>query len=202
VAALRRHGQAPGSGAFEVRTEVPVVLHEVAVRLEQGVEVELLEPLHRRQGTDADVDGAVARREHPAVPRDRGAVLVLQRQTRFEVDIGVARGRGVGADRQAERLVGHPVGAELAGDCTLRAGGDHGEVGVDASAVRLDTGDLSVVADHGGGFGLVDDLRAGVDGGVHQGRVEAAAGPHRSVVGEATGSRPVEFAHLFAGDHP
>jgi hypothetical protein len=59
-----------------------------------------------------------------------------------------------------------------------------------------------VVADHGGGFGLVDDLCAGVDGGVHQGGVESAAGPHRAVIGEAAGGRPVEFAHLLAGDHP
>ena len=66
----------------------------------------------------------------------------------------------------------------------------------------LDAGDPSVVADHRCGFGLESDLGTRFDGRVHQCGVEAAARPHGSVVGEPVGGRPVELAHLFAGDHP
>ena len=45
--------------------------------------------------------------------------------------VGVAGGRGVGADRQPERLVGNPIGAEQPGHRTLRAGGDDGHRRVD-----------------------------------------------------------------------
>ncbi len=73
--------------------------------------------------------------------------------------------------------------------------------GLDGAAVRDDTGDPTVV-DDGCGLGLVDELGSGLGGGIHECGVEASAGPHRTVVGEAIRGRPVEFAHLLAGDHP
>ena len=73
---------------------------------------------------DADVDRAVAGREHPAVAGHRRAVPVAEGQAGLEVTVVVAGRLDVGADGQAERLVGIALGAEHPGRLALGAGGD------------------------------------------------------------------------------
>ena len=64
------HRQAPRTRLVEVRRRAPTARATMRrVLVEQRVEVELLEALHRAQRTDADVHRAVAGREHPAVAR-------------------------------------------------------------------------------------------------------------------------------------
>ncbi len=108
---------------------------------------------------------------------------------------------GVRANRQAEWFVGHAIGAEHPGDGSLGAGGDDREIGIDG-AVAGDDADHPTVLDPGNGLGLVDEVRAGLDGGVHQCGVEPTARPDGAVVRESIGGRPVELADLLAGDHP
>ncbi len=112
----------------------------------------------------------------------------------------MSRCGGVGADREPERFIGDAFGSEHPGDGTLCAGCNHGEAGVDGSAIGEHAGDAAVVDDRGR-LGLVDELSTGFLGGVHQRRVEPTAWPHRPVVREAVGGGPVELAHLLAGDH-
>ena len=63
--------------------------------------VDALEVAERRQQADADVHGAVADREDPAVAGHRLAVAVLDVERRLDPRVGVARRLPVGADGRA-----------------------------------------------------------------------------------------------------
>ena len=196
------HRQPPGAGLLEVVADLPLVTDEVAVDVAQMVEVERLETLHGAQRADPEVDGAVAGGEHPSVARDRGAVGGLHGQRRLEQAVGVAGALDVGADRQTERLVGHPIGSEQTGDRAGCTRGDHHEVGIPAFAGDLDARDAAVVVEHRHGGGVVDDLGAGGVRGLDEVGVELAARPHGAVGRKAAGAGPGQLAADLAGDHP
>ena len=128
-------------------------------------------------------------------------MFVAQRQARFQVGVGVAGGGGVGADRQPERFVGNPIGTEQPGHGPLRAGRHNGHRRVDPASVGLHADD-PVAVEHRHRLGIPHDLGTGLTGGVDQCGIESTARPHRAVVREAVGRRPVEFTDLRAGDHP
>ena len=200
VALRDAHREAPRTRPFEVGAEVPRIADEGAVAVLQPVEVELLEALHRRQGADADVHGAVAGREHPPVARHRRSGLVAQREARLEVVLGVTGRLGVGADRQTERLVGIAVGPEQLGDRPRSAGGDDRERSPVLTTVG-DGADHPVALEHGHGVVLPQDLGAGLFGELHQACIEPSPRPHGAVRGKRRDARPVELADRGVGDH-
>ena len=195
------HGEPPGAGSFQVGPELPVPLHQRPIRVLQVVQVQLLEPLHGGQGAHPDVHGAVAGGEHPAVAGDRDATLVAEGEAGLEVPLGMAGCLGVGADGEAERLAGVPLGPEQPGGRAGRAGGQHREVPRPRPVVRRHPGDASVLDDRKCVV-LVAQLGAGIGRQLHEPRVEAPSGPHRAVGGEGRDAGPVELSDRRVGDHP
>ena len=162
-----------------------------------------LKPFIVRQGADADVDGAVARREHPAVARDGGAVLVLHAT-------GTPRGgrrRGAGSPRSVR--IARPNGSSGTRSApSIRAtapwapGGDDREVGADRPTVGDDAGDPAALDDRLGlGARTRTSAPASAAASIRCG-IEPTTRPDGTVVGEPVGGRPVEFADLLPGDHP
>ncbi|KAG1647893.1 Ribokinase [Nymphon striatum] len=156
-----------------VRSECPRFLDQTSVAGKQGVQVELLEALHGAQGTDADVDGSVAGREHPAVAGDRRAVVVLERQAGFE-HVGAAV-----TERQVEVCVvgsanldivvpvpHHPVAGEtvLGGDHARIPGGKGANQAVAAARLGRSVGFIGCVGNDPAGHELALALESdGVD---------------------------------------
>ena len=118
--------------------DLPTFGHLVGVGIEEVGGVHGLEVAERAEQAHADVHGAVADREDPAVAGHRVAVAILDVECRFDPWFGVS-GRGpVGADGGAVRPLASAERAERATESAVRAVGDHHVLGADvASGARL-----------------------------------------------------------------
>ncbi len=201
VPPARAHRQPPRARTLEVLADLPRLVDLRPVVVEQLREVEPLEALHRRQRADADVHGPVAGGEHPPVARHRDTVLVAQREARLEVPVVVARRLDVGADRQAERLVGDALGAQHARHLAGRTGRGDDEAGLDLGVAGEDPEHPTGVVEQRLTGGLPADLGARLGGGVDQRLVEPTSRPHRAFGREPSRRRPRQLARLLAGDH-
>ena len=96
-----------------------------------------------RQHADADVDRAVAERDHPAVAGDRVAGSVSDAEVGLDPRLGGAVTAEVGPSGDAVGPVTLPGGAEVAPEAAVRAVGDHDESGahhVVALGARVELG--------------------------------------------------------------
>ena len=120
------------------RVDLPAVGDLVGVGVEQVGGVDALEVAERRQQPDADVHGAVADREDPAVAGHRVAVAVLDVERRLDPRLGVLGRLPVGADRRAVRPLARAVRAERPPEPAVGAVGDDRVLGphVDAAGRR------------------------------------------------------------------
>jgi hypothetical protein len=113
--------------------------------------------------------------------------------------VAVARGLGVGPDREAERFAFDAGGTEHASDLAGRPGSYDGESRLE---LLRGSGDRPVVARRASfdaddpvafedreRFRLEPDVGAGCGGGVDQRGVETTSRPHRTVVRKAVGVR-------------
>ena len=127
-------------------------------------------------------------------------MLVLEREARLEMPVGVARRFGVGADRKAEGLVRVTLGPEHPGDGPGRTGSDDGHRRLELLASRLDAHDAFAI-EHGERFGFETDLGAGFLRNADQRLIEPASGPDRSVWCEAAVVGPGKLPPSRTGDH-
>ena len=118
------------------RVDLPAVGDLVGVGVEEVRGVDALEVAERRQQPDADVHGAVADREDPAVAGHRVAVAVLDVERRLDPRLGVLGRLPVGADRRAVRPLAGAVRAERPAEPAVGAVGDDRVLGPDVDRPR------------------------------------------------------------------
>ena len=140
-AAAHRDPAARRTALRVVRVDLPALGDLAGVGVEQVGGVDALEVAERRQQADADVDGAVADREDPAVAGHRVAVAVLDVERRLDPRVGVARRRPVGADRRPVRPLPGARRAERPAEAAVGAVGDDRELGADVDARAVLAGD-------------------------------------------------------------
>jgi hypothetical protein len=103
----------------------------MCVGVEQVRGVDALEIAERAEQADADVDGAVADGEDPAVPGQRVAVAVVHVERGFDPWLVVARALPVGPDGGAVRPLACAERAERATEAAVGAVGHHDVLGMD-----------------------------------------------------------------------
>ena len=194
------HGQRCRAVAGEL-AELPLVLPLPGVLLGELAQVDVRGPLLRGEGAGADVDEAVAEREHPAVAAHHAAGLVAQLEVRGDPRVVGDRARRVGARRDAVDGLLVPVRPEQPTEVRLAAVGDDDVLGLDGhralGAAQDDAGEATARELDVDGAVAVEARGAGVDRGIAQRGVEHRAPDGRAVLGQV---RAVPRQHQGAAE--